>query len=1079
MKFYEFNPSWVKENTVRRTIRKVLLIFCLLANAITLNATEQKVNFINSNLSKIEVPVLLIYISAIENIDITGKVLDEQGIPIPGAFVKVKGATQTVVTDGNGSFSLKNIDETAILIISYIGYENQEVKAVRNITIKLNPSTTDLNEVVVVGYGTQKKESVTSAVSQVSRKEIASTPGASLQNLLTGKVTGLTTLQRSGRPGGDAADIFIRGVSTLPGFNTSPLILVDDIKYEYNQFARIDVNEIESISILKDAAATSIYGIEGANGVVLVTTRRGQVGSAKINFRTEAGINFVITPIKPLGSYDAAVLLNEALTNDKLALQFTQGDLDRFQAKDDPFGHPDVNWYDVFYKNSSLQLDNNLDISGGTERIKYFASAGYLFQNGLLSDIPYKGKETLPDQSDINSNYYFKRYKFRSNIDLNATKKLKFSLDFSGTFGETNSAQADNLLTAITQYEYVNPYAYPLYNPDGSFGYSAPSFQPRDRLNNIGALVSLGGYSREYNNFINTKFTVAQDLGGITKGLSIKGILAYSNNNTATRSLTRAGGSIASYYYNPADGSYTPRDPNITRIQFLAGGYTGGNPAIISTMQAILNYTNSFGKSNVTGLFLFNKKSEIDNKQAHANEPGNFQGYTFRGTYNYDKRYIVEFSGAYNGSSRFINQNQYKLYPAVSLGWNMANESFIKDKVQFINEFKLRGSYGLSGSDDIGGFSQVYESFYSPGFSYNFGDTPNNFPGLFENQLGNPDVRWSTERKSNIGLDFSFFKGGKLSGSVDYFDNYRSDILVLPRTTPLAFGVLRNNLPPVNVGEVSNKGFELELRHRSNIGKVGIDIRGNFSYAKNTIEFFDEPQDLTRPYRNATGKPVGLRKKYIWTGDFYTQAEVDDPTTVKPVGEIRAGWLKYQDLDGNGVINVDDQSFTGSPNVPTTVIGLNLGFNYKGINFSMLLQSNLDAESFGAFDLAVPFKTQLQSIHQGRWTPETAGTATFPALTTLFNGTYMSPNGNLSTFWSTKTDFLRIRSAELGYQFPDKLANRLGLGGIRIYTNGYNLYTFSNFYKRFAFDPEVVDAQTGVPYPTTRLVNTGISITFK
>jgi TonB-linked SusC/RagA family outer membrane protein len=1081
MKLYEFNPLWLKRNIIRRAFRTVLLIFCLLINVTNSSSAKQKGYFINSNLPSIETSDLISYNSAIENIDISGRVVDEQGLPIPGASVKVKGGKQTYITDANGSFNIKNVSESAVLVVFYIGYEPQEVSAANKMTVELVSSNTGLNEVIVVGYGTQKKGSVTSAVSQVSRKEIASTPGASLQNLLTGKATGLTTLQRSGVPGGDAANIFIRGVNTLPGFDTSPLILVDDIKYEYNQFARIDVNEIESISLLKDAAATSIYGIEGANGVVLVTTRRGKFGKPVINFKTEGGFNFIITPIKPLGAYDAAVLRNEALTNDGLPLEFTQQDLDHFKAKDDPFGHPDVNWYDVFYNKSSLQVDNNLDISGGTERVKYFASIGYLFQNGLLNDVPYKGAETLPDQSEINKNYYFKRYKFRSNIDLNATPKLKFSLDFSGTFGETNTAQANSLAGSLTQYEYVNQYAYPLYNPDGSFGYGNPNhFQPRDALNNIGAIVSLGGYNRNFNNFINTKFTIAQDLSGITKGLSIKGILAYSNNNDAKRSLTRDLTKIASYYYNPVDGSYTPRDPNITRIQFLSASYSGGNPAIISTMQAVLNYDSSFGKNNVSGLLLYNRKSEVDNKKSHENLPGNFEGYTFRGSYNYDKKYLFEFSGAYNGSSRFTTQNRYKLFPAVSLGWNIANETFFKNNLPFMEQFKLRGSFGYSGTDDIGNFTAYsYESFYSNGFNYNFGETPNSFGGIYENQIGNDDVRWATERKANIGLEFSFFKGGKLSGSIDYFNNYRYDILLKRTTIPLSYGVPKDNLPPVNLGEVSNNGFEFSLNHRSKIGKVGIDVRANFSYAKNTILYQDEVQNFEKPWLNATGKSVGLKKKYIWTGEYYTQQEVDDPNTIKPIGEIRAGWLKYEDLDGNGIINVDDMAFTGAPNVPTTVIGLNMGFNYKGFSFNMLWQANLNAESFASFDLAVPFKTQLQSIHQDRWTPETANTATFPALTTLFSGTYMSPSGNLSTFWSTKTDYIRLRSAEISYSFPDKIANRFGLGGLRIYANGYNLYTFSNFFKRFAFDPEIVDGQGSVPYPTTRLLNTGISITFK
>jgi TonB-linked SusC/RagA family outer membrane protein len=1007
--------------------------------------------------------------------DITGIVLDESGKGIPGATIKVKRTGQIVITNREGKFSFRGLNNDDVLIVSYVGYQTQEIKANSNMRIKLVPYATELaGDVVIVGYGRQKKATVTSSVSQVIREEINSTPGASLQNMLTGKVTGLTTLQRTGQPGADAAQIYVRGVSTLSGFSTTPLILVDNVEYEYEQFARIDQNEIENVSILKDAASTAIYGIKGANGVILVTTRRGKLGKPVINLRTELGANLAISPFEALRSYDAAVLRNEALKNDLLAPQFTQEDLDLFKSGTDPYGHPDVNWYDVVFGKVALQNDNNIDISGGTERVKYFTSVGYLLQDGLFNDLKYKGEMPVPDASPVNNNYYFKRYKFRSNLDIDATKSLRFSLDLNGTFAETNSPAIGNLGFQMTQYEYVQPYAYPLYNPDGSFGFPNPAvFTPRDNMNSVGAIVGLSGYNRSFNNFLSANFSANQKLDAITKGLSVKALFAYSNNNTASRSMTR--GEVPSFYYNPATGTYTPKSSTVYRIPPLSLGYSAGTPAKIITYQGILNYERSFGKHEVAAIALYNRSSRVNG----ATPPNNFLGYTFRGTYNYDQRYLFEVSGAYNGSSNFISQKRYTLFPAVSLGWNMAKEAFVERALPFMDMFKLRGSFGYTGSDDIAGYQYTYESFYSQGFGYNLGETANSFTGVYEGKLGNDNVSWATERKANVGLDFSFFKG-KLSGSLDYFDNDRYDILINRKTIPSSYGVPSATLPPVNLGEVSNKGFEIELSHKSHIGKLGYRIKTNISYAKNKIVFMDEAApDPSKPWLRGTGMQVGLARKYIWTGEFYTQAEVNDPNTPKPSGSIKPGWLKYKDLDGNKIINVDDMAYTGNPNVPNTVIGVTLGFDYKGFSISALMQSNLNGESYTGFDMAVPFKTQLQKFHQNRWTPETANTATFPALTTTFAGTYMNPEGNLSTFWATSTNFLRMRSAEIAYQVPAHFADKLGLAAVRIYSNAYNVFTISDFYKKYQYDPEVASNVYGYVYPTTRLINMGISVTLK
>lgn len=1005
-----------------------------------------------------------------------GTVKDAMGNPLVGVSIQVVGTTRGTLTNDKGEFRIEAIRGDS-LRFSYIGYITHTlvVTATAVMEVTLQAHSGSLNEVIVVGYGEQKKADLTSAVSQITGDDVRQSPVPSVQNALSGKLPGLYTAQRSGQPGSaSAAEIYIRGVATFTGASKQPLVLVDNVEYNLGQLFLIDPNEIKSISILKDAAATAVYGIKGANGVILVTTRRGQAGKPVIHFKTQMGVQTPVHRIRSLSSYQTALLYNEALENDGLPDKFTQEDLALFKSGDDPYGHPNVNWNDVLFKRGSLMSDNNLDVSGGSERVRYFITLGYLWQNGDLRNTAYQGSDPEAGQSgDLNNNYYLKRYKFRSNLDIQATHSLSFQLDIAGTYEEANSPEATGPLSHVYEFEYLNPFMYPVYNPDGSFGYANPEWAtPRDQTNNMAGLVALGGYKRDLNDFMDVHLSGDQKLDDLTQGLSLKGEAAYSFDNTATRQLLRSQ-QFPSFYYNPADESYTPRDKNLYRIAPYALSYTKGTPTRRLNLQGSLDYQRTFGRHHTDGLLLFNQTSYYDG----ANPPVNFRGYTFRFGYNYLEKYLIEVSGAYNGSSRFVSQNRYNLFPALSAGYNIAREAFFQRLFPFIESFKLRGSYGWVGNDDIGisGDEYFYEDQYSRVGSYSFGETNNSVSGIEEDQLGNNDVTWETERKADVGLDFSMF-GGKLSGTVDYFDDYRYNILTTRSTIPMYFGVPTGNLPPVNIGKVSNKGFEVELDYRENFGKVGIDVKGNVSFAKNKILFEDEPP-AKYPWQRATGRPIGTEKQYVWTGAFY-QNQKDIDTSAKPAGTIKPGWLKYKDLNGDGMINTDDMAYTGNPNLPNTNIGLTLGVSYRGFTFSVLLQAAINFDVYAGFDMAVPFKTVLQPIHEGRWTPATADEATFPSLTTNFAGTYMSPNGNPSTFWSVSGDYLRFRTAYLSYDFPAVLAKRVGLNGIQLFVNGYDLFTWSDMLKKYQFDPEVSQGSDHFVYPTQRIVNFGLNLTF-
>ncbi len=1006
-------------------------------------------------------------------VPVTGIVIDEKREPLEGATVAILGKQTATTTNAAGKFIINNNSNNDSLIVSFTGYESKTVKADGNgiLTIQLARSS-HMDEVVVVGYGTQKRSVVTSSVSTINQEAIRSTPGANLQNMLTGKVTGYFSQQRSGQPGAETTDITIRGVATYNG-GTNPLILVDDIEYNFGQFKLISVDEIESLSILKDAEATAIYGVKGANGVILVKTRRGKTGKAQISIRTEAAFQIPIKPFKALGAYDVALLTNEALRNDGLQNLYNAQDLELYKSGADPYGHPDVDWYKTIMRPLAPMTETNVNISGGTDRVRYFLSGGYQYQGGLIKDIEYKGREPKPETSEVNNNFYSKRYKFRSNLDINPTRSTTISFDMAGTYHEVNSPQAA-VFSRMFKYDYVRPNGYPVYNPDGSFGFANSSvFQPRDNVNNPAALVALGGYRRSFNNFMNLGLTATQQLGMLLRGLSAKASVTYSYANNSERWQDRVG--IPSYFYNPVDGSYTPRDATIYRINQYALGYNGalgGSPNNRLNIQGHLSYQRRFaGGHNVNGLVLYNQTSYYEG----AALPFNFLGYTYRFGYNYKERYIFSASGAYNGSDRFVTQNRFNLFPAFAVAWNLQNEAFVKELVPFITQFKLRASYGIVGNDNIG-INQYFflDRYERSGTTYAFGEAPNVRNGIREGDLGNNDVSWESERKWNFGVDLGLFKNALII-TADYFDNYRYDILSQRQTLQRAFGMPTAVLPYINLGEVQNRGYELEATYNGRLGKLGYSLKGIVTYAKNKVIFRDDPSALY-PWQDRTGMPIGVQRQYIWNGGFYSEQDITDTKVAKPVGTVKPGYLRYNDLNGDNVVNVDDMAYYNKPNRQTTILSFNLGFDYKGFNFSALVQGGLGGAAFTGYEAAAPFKAALQPMHLNRWTPETAATATFPALSYNFIGTYMNPEGNPSTFWTTSSDYVRLRSVELGYAFQKSFTNRLKVSSLRVFLNAYNLVTWSSFYKKYQYDPEVANNQNDYVYPVTRNVNFGVAL---
>lgn len=1011
-----------------------------------------------------------------QNITVQGQVKDKDGT-LPGVSVLEKDMPGNgVSTDGDGKFKITLKGKSHILVVKNIGYITKEINAniPANLNIVLQADTKALEEVVVVGYGTTKKATLTGAVSTVSGDVIRQNPSASLQNTLAGRLPGFTAQQQSGQPGADGAVFYVRGISSYTG-NNQPLIIVDDIEFTYAQFASLDPNEIESLSILKDASTTAIYGIKGANGVILVTTRRGKTGPPAITLRSEYSLTEPTKIPKFLGAYQTAQLFNQAKINDGVAPVFTAADLEHWRTGDDPYGHPDNDWYNILFRKRSYQWRNNLDISGGNDKVRYFISLGALKQNGMLND--------FSNDQQVNNNFYYDRYNYRSNLDIKATNTLNVKVDLYGNIGEQNSPYVpqingiQNVFYFYQSYLTLSPFAYPIYNPDGSYGYSY--LQP-DRYSspNIVEALTLGGYNRNFTNNMNFNASAVQRLDFITKGLSLKGTVAYASTYSYSRSMTRT--NYPAFIYNVSTGVYTPKDPNVYRIGYYGLGYSAGGTTRTISPQVSLNYDNKFGGDHhVYGLALFNQKTYIGySDPSNSNRVFNFVPSTFRGSalrlgYDYKGKYLFEFDGAYNGTDAFTEGKRYGFFPAASAGYNIAEESFIKNNLKFIDRLKLRASYGLVGSDDIGNGQYAYLQTYNQSGSANFGTSSNTYPAIYEGTLGNDDVTWEKEKKLDVGLELSLF-GGKFTSTVDYFNNNRYDILTTRGTVTAVIGI---GLPPVNLGKTNNRGFEVEVAYNDHIGKdLSYKIGGNISVAKNKIVFKDEPQALpTSPYQLYTGNPINTPLQYTFLG-FYTAADIADPKVAKPTTAVKAGDLKYADLNNDGVINAFDQSYFGYSNLPNTVFGINFNANYKTLSLSVFFQGALNFNVAGVRESIQAFGSNLQQVHLQSWTPELGDNAKYPILSYAPNA--ISNPSTPSNFWNVRGDYIRLKSVELSYGLPQAWVSRVKMKTARIYTNGTNLITWTKLSSLYGYDPEIATNGTTTNYPPQRMFNLGLSLTF-
>ena len=1023
---------------------------------------------------------------------VSGVITDNLGEPIIGATVTIKGTVTGVLTDIDGKYSI-NTREGEILEFRYIGYNSieQKVKKSDVMNITLEESNINLDDVVIIGYGSQKKESVVSSVNSIKPSEIA-IPARSLNNTLAGQIAGVIAIQRSGEPGNDDADFWIRGQSSYAG-GTSPLVLVDGVP---RSMSDIDVDEIESFTVLKDAAATAVYGSEGANGVVLITSKRGRAQKTVVTFNAQYSIATPTRMPELMNSADYLSMWNEASWNDAnnpdwtnyLANQapYSSDELNMYRSGVDPDLYPNSIWTDLLSKHTENQR-YTINFRGGSEKTRFFVSGAYYQENGIFKSNPL---------DDYDANIGLKRYNLRSNVDMDITPTTKLSVDMSGQYKTQNNPgnTSDQIFKHIVLFPtHLVPFLW-------SDGTAAVCSTDADGRYNPYNLLNYSGYSKGWSAALQTKATLKQQLDFITKGLSIQGSISFDADYSSTRKRTMS----------PAKYTVSGRneDGSLNKSLFAEGSplgdvsfsATSGTKKIY--IEAQLNYARTFGKKHdVTGVLVYNQKETEyqGSKNSSGSDvvgglkllPYRKQNVVARGTYTYDGRYVLEASFGATGSENFAQGNRWGIFPAVGGAWNIHAEKFMqKDNIlNILNKLRLRASYGITGNDNTGSELLTDSGSMNLGLNQGTNGGPTKDWGrIYENTFAAPSLTWEIEKKANFGIDMGLFRG-RVDITADYFSNRRENILIERVTIPTATG-FRNN-PWQNFGITTNKGVDASLVVKHNIGDWSFSGRGNITYAVNKIVEKDEiPQAYS--WLAQTGTSIGVNKIYVaeglFTNDDFNISQNSDGSYNYQLKDgiptydanVKPGDIKYKDLNGDGTINDNDQTYYSGiyPNNPQIVYGFGVNVQYKGIYAGIFFQgvgkasTNLKANT----SYFVPFangkdqsSARAEAInHWSANNPDNTNVL-YPRLHT---NEYANNTLN-STWWYRDGSFLRLKNVELGYQFDKRLVQKWKMQNLRIYVQGSNLAVWDHIKM---WDPEI--GNSGAKYPLNATWTLGLDVTF-
>ncbi len=1038
-----------KTSVLKVNFQKAFLLFCLVAFFGL--ASAQEANNVGSAGAKVK--------------KIMGVISDEKGESIIGASIIVKGTNIGTITDMNGKFTL-NVSEKSTLTVSYIGYVSKSVLvgAESNLKITLNEDSKNLEEVVVVGYGQQKKVTITGAVSQIKGAELLKSPVANLTQALVGRTAGVMSVQGSGQPGADDTQLRIRGIGTTG--TATPLTLVDGIE---RSFAQLDPNEIESISVLKDASSTAVYGIRGANGVIIVTTKKGAEGKAVVSYNGSYALQSATKWPTFLKAYDFATVYNEALLNDNPLTNatFTPAEMQKFKDGSDPLFYPDTDWKSLLFNDYAPQNQHNININGGTKNTRYFVSLGTIHQEGLF-------KNFLEASGATNNNTY-DRYNFRSNIDIDFTPSTTVNFQLGGYSAKRNSTRGQEGLASDGVFSKLFDSA-----PTATIGMYEGKIITLDRSGNRNVISNLtDGFVDYTNNSLNINLGITQKLDFITKGLTARAKIAYDNQYSRSRDFAHN-----QVTYTPIRLAAVAPDtigqivfrPNGEKADIIGDPTTNFSRSRQFYIDAALEYNTTFGKNNIGALFLYNQKKRYYHGLSYPEIPVGYQDFVGRITYNYDSRYLLEFNMGRNGSENFPKESRFGWFPALSAGWVATSEPFVQKLIgtDVLSYLKIRGSYGQVGNDQMNATRFMYlEQEYNAGGYGVFGETATKYASYIEGKLGNPNITWEKANKMDIAADMKFFKD-KLSINVDYFSEDRSNIITTRKTVPSYVAISLQD--GYNLGIVQNKGVEIEGGWNSKVRDFRYWINGNFSFARNKIIEMDETLNTDNPQLNRTGKSVGQIFGFVFDGFFNTADEIAAAPNYfgkKPV----LGDTKYMDVNKDGVVDQNDQQAIGGPTFPEISYGVSVGFSYKGFDFSTLVQGSGNYSVVVTDRLYRPFAAFGGALENtlNRWspanTPEQNAQATFPKLTVTYASLQNYYTSTLNTY---DASYIRLKNVELGYTFSRKNLSFIGINSIRLFLTGQNLYTWD---KLKIIDPEGNPSQS-MKYPQMRVYNIGCKVQF-
>lgn len=1010
---------------------------------------------------------------------------EETGEPMPGATVSVEGSTRGVMTDLDGSFELTGVKPTDKLKFECLGKETQvlQVGTMTNFVVKLKNAANELDEVTVVAFGKQRKESVIGSISTVDVKTLK-VPSSNLTTALAGNVAGVIAYQRTGEPGQDNADFFVRGITTF-GANTSPLILIDNIELTSTDLARLQPDDIESFSIMKDATATALYGARGANGVIFVTTKRGQEGPAKIFARVETSISAptdvveLADPVTYMKSYNEAISTRDPLGE----LMYTY---DKIEQTGKPGAnrliYPANDWYDMLFKDFATSYRANVSARGGGKVATYYVSGAYTEDTGVLK---------VDKRNSFNNNIDDKNYTLRSNVDINVTPTTKLAVRLTGNFrdyqGPLNGGS-----DVYRQVMHSDPVLFPAYYPvdDEHVGIQHIMFGNYEDGSYINPYANLvKGYKNYQRSQMIAAVQLEQDLKFITKGLSFMTLF----------NLTRLSEFTVNRQFNPYwyrldrydsyTGEYHVNRINENGTDYLT--YSESGKTVKNTMysETRLNYNRSFGKHDVTGLLVFTASESLTANAGslQLSLPSRNAGLSGRFTYGYDKRYFIEYNFGYNGSERFHKSHRWGFFPSAGLAWMMSNEKWFKPLTKVVSNLKLRYSYGLVGNDNIGSSSNRFYylsemSMNNSGLGASFGETRNvGYNGIGVVRYANEAITWEKSYKSNYALELGLFK--KLDIIAEYFTEHRTDIFMqradIPNTMGLQAAVYGN------IGQARSKGIDIQADYKQAWASgLWASARANFTYSTGKYDVYEEPT-YPESYRQHAGRSIRQTWGYIAERLFVDDEDAaNSPSQAAFGSQYGGGDIKYTDVNGDGVITNADMVPIGYPTSPEIIYGFGVSLGHKGFDFSVFFQG-LGRESFW-IDATSAYSTKynkygtapfvnngqlLKAYSDSHWSEDNRDIyALYPRYSAYENHN----NTQVSTWWMRDGSFVRLKQMEFGYTLPQKLTNKIHIDNLRVYFQGNNLLCWSKFK---LWDPEL--AGEGFNYPIQRTFNIGVNVTFK